>query len=342
MGEYIKPAQAFKKLDAAKLLRQSVYIYGATGYGKTKLIHQYFRNQKYIFIPCQQNSCDLSLIPEDWTDTVVIDNVNAVDDEEVRNAIVSLFGRKQIWLIFAGRSKMPSWLFDSFIKRNVMLITEEDIALTVEGIDRYMRSEGIILTEEELRYRHKCCEGNMIGVKYTAQQLLAGDKIGRELYERNLAMVERYYDDNIISSLNTELADFLMKVSIVDDFTEPLAVMITGNSAACGLIERAMDAGNFIEKKNDLYTIRFQFRESLRNKAVKEFPQSELRNFALLAGGYYEVHNEDNKALDLYEKYNDTGRIRELLLRNWHISIFHFRIWGARIFWSLSKAFTLC
>ena len=48
MGEYIKPVQAFKKLDAAKLLRQSVYIYGATGFGKTELIRQYFRNQRYI------------------------------------------------------------------------------------------------------------------------------------------------------------------------------------------------------------------------------------------------------------------------------------------------------
>ena len=316
MGEYIKPTQAYKKLDAAKLLRQSVYIYAATGYGKTELINQYFRNQKYIYIPCQQNFCDLSLIPDGYTDAVVIDNVNAIDDEEIRNSIVSLFSRKQIWLIIAGRSKMPSWLFDSFVKCNMMLITEEDLALTVEGIDRYMRSEGLILTEEELQYLKKCCEGNLFVVKYTAQLLLAGNKIGRELYESNLATFVRYLEDSDISALNTELVDFLMKVSVVEDFTEQLAVMITGNSAAHGLIERAMDAGNFIDKRNDVYTIRFQFREALRSKAVKEFQPGELRDYALLAGGYYEANNEDNKALNLYVKYNETGRIRELLLRN--------------------------
>ena len=316
MGEYIKPTQAYKKLDAAKLLRQSVYIYAATGYGKTELINQYFRNQKYIYIPCQQNFCDLSLIPDGYTGTVVIDNVNAIDDEEIRNSIVSLFSRKQSWFIIAGRSKMPSWLFDSFVKRNMMLITEEDLALTVEGIDRYMRSEGLILTEEELQYLKECCEGNLFGVKYTAQRLLAGDKIGRELYESNLATVVRYLEDSVISTLNTELLDFLMKVSIVEDFTEQLAVMITGNSAAHGLIERAMDAGNFIDKRNDVYTIRFQFREALRSKAVKEYQPGELRDYALLAGGYYEANNEDNKALNLYVKYSETGRIRELLLRN--------------------------
>ena len=316
MGDYIKPMQAYKKLDAAKLLHKNVYIYGATGYGKTELIHQYFKNHSHIYIPCQQNYCDLSVIPEECKDIVVIDNVNAIEDEEIRSGIISLLSRKNTWVIIAGRSRMPSWLFDSIIKRDMILITEEDLALTAEGIDQYMRSEGIILTKDELQYHHKCCEGNLLGVKYTAQRLLAGDRIGKELYERNLETIGRYFEDTVISTMNSEVVDFLMKVSVVDDFTEQLAVMITGNSAACALIERAMDAGNFIEKKNDLYTIRFQFRDSLRKMAVKHFSESELRNYALLAGGYYEAHNEDNKALDLYVKYNESGRIRELLLRN--------------------------
>ena len=49
MNEYIKPVEAFKKLEAAKLLKQNVYIYGATGYGKTELIKQYFKKDKYTF-----------------------------------------------------------------------------------------------------------------------------------------------------------------------------------------------------------------------------------------------------------------------------------------------------
>lgn len=97
---------------------------------------------------------------------------------------------------------MPHWMFESFIKRSTMLITEEDIALTAEGIDCYMCSEGIILTADVLQFQHKCCEENMYGMKYTAQRLLAGDRIGKELYERNLEIVERLYEDRIIPTLN--------------------------------------------------------------------------------------------------------------------------------------------
>ena len=107
-----------------------------------------------------------------------------------------------------------------------------------------------------------------------------------------------------------------MKVSIVDSFTEPLAVMVSGNPAACGMIQRAMDAGNFISVNNGEYTIRPKFRQALLNKAVKDFSQEELRNLALLAGGFYDANNQDNKALELYAKYNESTRIKVLLLNN--------------------------
>lgn len=318
MSSYIKPAAAFKKLEAAKLLKQNVYMYGATGFGKTELIRQYFKNDKYIYIPCRQNSCEMSLVPEKSgrTAAVVIDNVHAVESADIRSGIKALCGRKDLWVIIIGRSRMPSWLFDTFITRNMLLITEEDLALSEEDIDKYMRAEGIILTEEELRFQKQCSEGNLYGIKYTAQRLLAGDKIGKELFEKNSDMFQSYLENSIISEMNSEIVDFLMKICIVDDFTEPLAIIITGNSAVLSLIDRTMDTGNFIDKKDDVYTIRPQMLKTLRKKAVKEISENELHQYAILAGGYYETCGEDDKALDLYAKYSESDRIRELLIRN--------------------------
>lgn len=318
MSSYIKPGVAFKKLDAAKLLKQNVYIYGATGYGKTELVRQYFRNDKYIYIPCRQNSCDLSVIPEKSGRflAVVIDNVNAVESADIRNDIKALCGRKDLWVIIMGRSRMPSWLYDTIITRNMLLITQDDLALSEEGIDKYMRSEGIILTAEELRFQRRCSEGNLYGVKFTAQQLLAGDRIGRELFEKNSAMFQSYLENSIISEMDTEIVDFLLKICIVDDFTEPLARLLTGNSSVLGLIERTLDTGNFIDNKDGVYTLHPQMLRSLRKKAVKELSENGLHHYAILAGGYYEQSGEDDKALDLYAKYSESARIRELLIRN--------------------------
>ena len=132
MSVYIKPTAAFKKLDAAKLLNQNVYIYGATGFGKTELIRQYFKRDSYVYIYCSRNSCDLSVIPQESKHkiTVVIDNVNSIENSDIRNAIKELCGRKKFWVIILGRSKMPSWLFDTFVIRNMTLIAEADLALS--------------------------------------------------------------------------------------------------------------------------------------------------------------------------------------------------------------------
>lgn len=80
MGEYVKPAPAFRKLDAAKILRQGVYMYGSYGFGKTELIKQYLKSQKYIYIPCL-NDC---------TETVIIDNVNAIKNAKLRGEIAAM------------------------------------------------------------------------------------------------------------------------------------------------------------------------------------------------------------------------------------------------------------
>lgn len=290
----------------------------ASGYGKTELVKQYFKKGTYLYIPCSQNSCDLSVIPNDCerTVTVVIDNVNAIDSDELRGEIKELCRRKKLWVIILGRSMMPSWLYDTVVTCHMLIIPEEDLALTEEGIDKYMRSEGIILSEEELRFQRETCEGNAFGIKYAAQQLLAGKRTGNELFEQNSIMYQRYLEQSIIAELSTEIVDFLLKISIVDSFTEALAAIITGNSAVNSLIERTMDSGNFLEKKNDVYTLRRQMICALRRKAGKEMSKNDLHNYAVLAGGYYESCGEDNKALELYAKYNDSDRIRELLIRN--------------------------
>lgn len=318
MNEYIKPVEAFKKLDAANLLKQNVYIYGATGYGKTELIKQYFKKDKYIYIPCIQNSCDLSVIPDECGQavTVVIDNVNAIDSDELRSEIKELCRKKKLWVIILGRSMMPSWLYDTVVTCHMLIIPEEDLALNEEGIDKYMRSEGIILSKEDLRFHSKTSEGNVFAIKYAAQQLLAGKHVGNDFFEQNSIMFQSYLEKDIISELSSEIVDFLLKISIVDSFTEALASIITGNSAVYSLIERTMDSGNFIYKKNDVYTLRLQMSNALRRKAVKEISTNDLHNYAVLAGGYYESCGEDNKALELYAKYNDSDRIRELLIRN--------------------------
>lgn len=318
VGTYIKPINAFKKLEAARLLRQNVYISGATGYGKTELVRQYLGREKYSYIPCSQNCCDLSGIPHTAgrNATVVIDNINAIESGELRQRILELCRDRNLWTIVIGRSRTPSWLYNTLITSNMLLITEEDLTLSVESIDGYLRSQDILLSAEELLYLKQKSEGNPFSLVYTTQRLLSGARVGPELFEENSVLFQSHLVNSVISELNSELLSFLLKISIVDDFSVPLAIIISGDPAVHLLIEGAMDTGNYIDQKNGVYTIRRQMLNALRKKAKATFPDQELHQYAILAGRFYEASGEDDKALALYAQYNESARIRELLIRN--------------------------
>ena len=51
---YIAPASALKKLKKARNLSQTVYLYGATGYGKTELVRQYLSGRRYTYLSCEE------------------------------------------------------------------------------------------------------------------------------------------------------------------------------------------------------------------------------------------------------------------------------------------------
>ena len=55
--DYTAPHKALQKLKAARKLCHTVYLYGATGYGKTELVKQYLSNRRYGYLSCASNCC---------------------------------------------------------------------------------------------------------------------------------------------------------------------------------------------------------------------------------------------------------------------------------------------
>lgn len=63
--DYIPPSKGYHKLKLARSFQQDVYLYGASGYGKTTLIRQYLDFHNYIYIDYCERFWDDSIIPEE-------------------------------------------------------------------------------------------------------------------------------------------------------------------------------------------------------------------------------------------------------------------------------------
>ena len=96
---------------------------------------------------------------------------------------------------------------------------------------------------------------------------------------------------------DSDLLEFLMQVSVADEFTLPFAEMITGNCHAPELLERAVETGNFLSCKDGVYRLRPQLIRALRRRAAKEYSPRERAGHVYNAGLYYEMQGQIVPAL---------------------------------------------
>ena len=321
---YIAPEAALKKLRVAKGLGQAVYIYGATGYGKTELVRQYLSRRRYRYISCAEDTAELTEAAQssgkekegEPRTVVVADDLHLLKNAEGRKAVLSLAGRPDIWLILICRSPIPAWLMPLYIKGGFLVITEDDLRLGGKEISAYMDSQGLTATEEEVAFVAVRSQGNAYTVRHTALKMLEGMRPGPEMAEEIVEAFAAYLESHVMVQWDSDLLEFLMQISVTDEFTLPLAEMVTGNRHAPELLERAVETGNFLSCKDGVYRLRPQLIRALRRRAAKEYSPQERADHAYNAGLYYEMQGQIVPALAMYEQCGNKERIRELLIRN--------------------------
>ena len=307
---YIAPEAALKKLRVAKGLGQTVYIYGATGYGKTELVRQYLSRRRYRYISCAEDTAELTeaaqSVParsagkekEGEPRTVVVaDDLHLLKNAEGRKAVLSLAGRQDIWLILICRSPIPAWLMPLYIKGGFLVITEDDLRLGEKEISAYMDSQGLTATEEEVVFVAVRSQGNAYTVRHTALKMLEGMRPGPEMAEEIVEAFAAYLESHVMVQWDSDLLEFLVQVSVTDEFTLPLAEMVTGNRHAPELLERAAETGNFLSCKDGTYRLRPELIRALRRRAAKEYSPQERADHAYNAGLYYEMQGQIVPAL---------------------------------------------
>ncbi len=319
--DYIAPATALRKLKAARDLSQTVYLYGATGYGKTELIRHFLSGRRYIRLSCEELPWKPGAIPPQepgkqtrWA--VVIDDLHRLKSEELRQEVLALEQRKDLWLIMISRSPIPAWLMPRYVKAGFILITEEDLKLGEAEIGGYLKACGIPSTDEEVRYLQRTSEGNAYVVRHAALKLKEGKSLGPALYEEIWEAFSVYLENFVLSGWDSDLLEFLMQVSVVDAFTLELAEMITGSPYVVSLLEQAAEAGNFLFQKDGVYRMRPTLNHALQSRAAKVYGLERVKDFKYNAALYYELHDEILPALRLFEECGKGEHIKSLLIRN--------------------------
>ncbi|WP_418748205.1 LuxR C-terminal-related transcriptional regulator [Frisingicoccus sp.] len=321
---YIVPALAMKKLKAARNLSQAVYIYAATGYGKTELVKQYLANRRYTYISCTDEPWNSEILPKKMDDRkerknrsiIVIDDLHFLKSGKGQREVLELLAREDLWVILISRSRVPAWLMPYYTRTGFIVICQEQLRFRKEEIEQLFSRFGVELNREQLNAIEEKSHGNAYAIELTARQFDESAVPERDLYQRVQNQFEDYLEAAVFLQWEPELLDFVLEVSVVDEFDLALAEMITGNTYVLRLIHMAEYVGDFIRETGGIYSMPSTFLEILRHRAVQVLGFDSVRECMYHAGLYYEMHDRIPEALDMYKKSGRERRIRELLIRN--------------------------
>ena len=322
MESYISPHKALKKLRACRAIGNVVYIYGATGFGKTELVRQYLKNKPYSYFSCAEKTWDCADLPstangsKKTTPIVIIDDLYLLFSEEKRREVIELTKRDDIWLVLISRSNVPSWLREAYIERNFILISEEDLGLTFDDISEYIEHERLEISEGDVRTIVGYSEGNGYVVKYALVEILNGNAIDDELVGKIRACYVSSLSEKVILWLDPDVKELLMKLSLVESFDIELAMVLTGDKNVGRIIERAIESGNFMMKNGESFSFRKSMRKALNDELHRCYSQGQIDGFVRNIALYYEMDGNETKALEFYAKCRDNDKIRDMLVRN--------------------------
>lgn len=318
--KYIPAAAAYRKLNYAHDMGNAVYMYGATGYGKTRMVKEFIGSSESVWLSVTDEEWDVDDIyrrsVEEKELCVVIDDLQLLNNDEHREKIIGLIESKKVWVVLIGRMSTPQWMVSTMANGNLMVIPEESFMMATAEVAKIAKQRGIALTEQELEYITGITYGNVYVISTALQFAKSGMKVDDSFRQQLEELFEDHLKNVVIPQWSVDIQDFLMKLSVVDEFTLPLAVMITGDDQAALMLSEANQVGNFLIKDGEIYKLRPQLTSALRKRALEYFGLNEYRRYISNAGLFYETQDDIINALKMYEKCERKENIKSLLVRN--------------------------
>lgn len=315
---YIHPKAAWDKLRMAGARRQNVYLYAATGYGKTELLHRYLRRRRHIWLSGEGLTVEtLQEIALPAEATMVIDDLARVLDPAVRREIVSMLDQPGLWLVLAGRCPLPRWLTGPYVNGRLSVIPEEDLRLSEKEIAQLYLSWGVQLPRNLLEKRIiPLVEGNPLGARLLAVEMSRGSSYTEELMNDLTRKFYEYLNQAIYSEWPEEIREMMMQLSLLEHFTIQQAEEMTGRSDVNLLLAQAAEMGNLFSFKDGGYTLRPAVINSMKQRMKTVCDRVRENELLRRAGTICEKEGNIPRALKLYQDGQCEKEIHALLIDN--------------------------
>lgn len=309
--------EAVRKLRDAAVRNNSIYLYGATGYGKTSIAASVFDPACALWIDCDDAADNIqrqltACSPSRYT---VLDDLHCVEDTALQRKIVQLIGRCGCPMVLIGRAPLPAWLSGLELQSGLTVIPEDDLWVTDGELTELCASLGLRLPPQRIRELLDINEGNIMALGLFLRRIQQGTADGKPLEADMRKDFKAYLDEEVVNHWSRDIQDFLTQVCVVDSFTLPMAEYITGNDGCALLLSRAERVGNILSCTNGVWRMRQVLLETMRERALRTLGRKGYNRLLSRAGEFLEQDGHTVRALAIYRQCSQEDRIHNILVQ---------------------------
>jgi len=259
---------------------------------------------------------------------LTFDDLHLISNADILNSLPAVLKRlpRFFSVLFLSRNEAPESFYNQktgILKQEKNVINMENLKFSEKELKTYFLKLGRVLTEEETALVLMVTEGLAIGINAIAKS--------KKIESGNTEYVfANYIREHLWENWDSDLRDFMLKTSIVDEINEKLAVTLTGIKTAGKILHNLCAANIFISHVGkDMYRYHHLFLAFLRdmakesrinltgsNKAAAKYYLDAkqyllARHYAVQSGNdnmiYKVIHQfnqHTNPTLDEYEEYS--------------------------------------
>lgn len=228
---------------------------------------------------------------------LIVDDCQLLDRESAFFDLVTILIFEEIddfHLILISQTMLPIKVGTLASKGLCLIIDREILAFTAEETGGYLMMRGLNLTREMV-LDIQANSGGWISILFC---ICEGFRRGATDYQTKT--INRLFEENFLIAFDPVARDMLIRLSVLSEFNEDLAVVSTGNASIREILKPMEQENAFLTRDEDgMYHFHALLKDYLSRQCKEDAMQRALY---LRVGHWYSERKEVGKALDYFMK----------------------------------------
>ena len=248
---------------------------------------------------------------------IVLDQLEALSNRGLRETVgaFAMALPPGVQLVLASREEMPFPTGKMRVERRLLEIGPDDLALSRAETSRLLAEAGVELSVPRMSQLVWDTEGWPAALYLAALRIRAGDVTADRPFTGTERLMSDYLHTEVLAPLTRSQRTLLVRTSILDQVSGPLADAVVGGHGATRVLERLQRSGLVlpVDGESEWYRYHRLLRQALQAELRAESPDlvSELHS---RAAAWFETHDEPEEAIDHAYLAGNSGWFARLAL----------------------------